>query len=181
MALATRRGIGPPRSLAQMRKRSGFFWNKRSASNVQEGGEHSEAIGSQPSSSSDLHPKIWAFVQDMTPNVKDKVYWIPSKQSWKVKAQKREVGRAFTEMFLVDDGLKGEDFKAMKARKYLEALREWNAGDRSKRHRIEIPCFLLDYTNQTAPLSQMTVIADEGSASGSQPSSSYQRIFGEMM
>ena len=75
----------------------------------------------------------FTFTQNMTPNIKDKVYWIPSKHSWKVKAQTRVKDGPFTEMFVVDDDLKGEDFLTMKAGKYLLAVNGWNDSDKSKR------------------------------------------------
>ena len=80
----------------------------------------------------------FTFTPVTTPNIKDKVYWIPSKRSWKVKAQKRAKDRPFTDMFVVDDGVTGEAFRTMKAEKYLLAVTEWNLGDKSTRSRIAI-------------------------------------------
>ena len=80
----------------------------------------------------------FTFTPVKTPNIKDKVYWIPSKRSWKVKAQKRVKDRPFTDMFVVDDGVTGEAFLTMKAEKYLLAVTEWDLGDKSTRSRIAI-------------------------------------------
>ena len=105
----------------------------------------------------------FTFIQNMTPNIKDKVYWIPSKHSWTVKAQKRVKDRPFADMFVVDDGLKGEDFLTMKADQYLLAVTEWNVCDKSRRHRIAIPSLLREHIKRTGP-------QPSSPASGSQPS-----------
>ena len=79
-----------------------------------------------------------------------------------MKAQKRVKDRQFGDVFVVDDGLTGEDFLTMKADKYLLAVTEWNVVDKSTRHRIAIPSLLREYIKQTGP--------QPSPASGSQPS-----------
>ena len=102
------------------------------------------------------------FIQTMTPDIKDKVSWIPSKHSWKVNAHNLVGDRPVLRMFVVDDGLKGKKFLTMKADQYLLAVTEWNVCDKSRRHRIAIPSLLREHIKRTGP--------QPSPASGSQPS-----------
>ena len=93
-------------------------------------------------------PSGYSFTQNMTPNIKDKVSWLPSRHLFKVKAQKKAKGRVCHDTFVVDGDLQGEEYLTMKAEKYHEAVTEWNDSDKSTRHRIAIPSNVLEYIRQ---------------------------------
>jgi hypothetical protein len=131
--------------------RNKMFPLEKSASKEQEDSQTSDASSG------------FTFIQTMTPDIKDKVSWIPSKHSWKVNALNLVEDRPVAKMFVVDDGLKGEKFLTMKADQYLLAVTEWNVCDKSRRHRIAIPSLLREQIKRTGP-------QPSSPASGSQPS-----------
>ena len=139
-------------------------------------------------------PKAWAFSHDKTPDVKDKLTWVPAKSAWRVKAQvgKNKGVVPATNLFYVDEDLRGHAYNVEKARKYIEAMNEWNDKDKSKRAKIEASCFLRDFAadirqQSTKPIAGSQSSPADGSqssphdchADGAQPSLACQRMFGE--
>ena len=131
--------------------RNKMFPLEKSASKEQEDSQTSDASSG------------FTFIQTMTPDIKDKVCWIPLAHSWKVNALSQIGDRPVLRMFVVDDGLKGKKFLTMKADQYLLAVTEWNVCDKSRRHRIAIPSLLREQIKRTGP-------QPSSPASGSQPS-----------
>ena len=85
---------------------------------------------------------------DAVPNVRDKVIWAPTLNSWKVLVQSKtggpsaartlltdEAGRSFQ----VDTSLNAAAHERMKQDMWLRAVDCWNKADQSKRQRIAAP------------------------------------------
>ena len=84
---------------------------------------------------------VFSFSAQDTPNIRDKVIWVPQTHTWKLlltRAPKNtdplcdDTGKALS----VDGNLKSAPYKAAKQEAYERAKRAWNLLDGSKRHRI---------------------------------------------
>ena len=82
----------------------------------------------------DKVPAGFQFVGDPTPNIRDKVWWIPASHSWHVSV-KCSSGPEYRS-FAVDSGLPSTEYDASKRNMYNAAIAEWNKLDKSSRHRI---------------------------------------------
>ena len=78
---------------------------------------------------------------DVVPNVRDKVIWCPTLNSWKVFAHAKTGGLAdgAGRSFRVDPSLKAAAHARAKREMWLRAVDCWNNNDQSKRQRIAAP------------------------------------------
>ena len=87
----------------------------------------------------------FAFKND-TPNIRDKVIWCPTNNSFKLVVAKGSKGRALVPLFYdengkslgVPEGLSAEKHEAAKRDAYARAVLAWNALDPGSRRRISV-------------------------------------------
>ena len=110
---------------------------------------------------------------DAVPNVRDKVIWSPTLNSWKVLAHTKtggagsartlvadEAGRPFQ----VDQSLNAEAHERAKQDMWHRAVDCWNKADRSKRQRIEVPPRALTLPSKSSSSSTLDASDVDGRA-----------------
>ena len=95
-------------------------------------------------------PGAFTFRQNPTPNIHDKVWFVPSNSYWKLKLQQVPKKMKPCSVFPVNPDLAGTEYHQEKLHQYLLAVAEWNRCDGSKRHRIKQPGQAIDSGSQAS-------------------------------
>ena len=80
-------------------------------------------------------PAGFVFNSCYTPNVRDKVAWVPEKNAWQLYV-KHPTDDSETRQFVVNPDQPSDDYEQQKTDAYCRAVNAWNRLDGTKRHRI---------------------------------------------
>ena len=80
-------------------------------------------------------PAGFVFNSCYTPNVRDKVAWVPEKNAWQLYV-KHPTDDSETRQFVVNPDQPSDQYEQQKTDAYCRAVNAWNRLDGTKRHRI---------------------------------------------